>query len=602
MDNSNNGENNGNRSLKGGEWLIRPTSHESIFIPEEFTEEDRMMGETARQFVETEVYPNLDRIDSMEEGLMESLLDKAAELGLLGLAIPADLGGMDLDFKTTMYITEVLGAAHSFSVAQSAHTGIGTLPILYYGNDAQKEKYLPKLASGEYKAAYCLTEPGSGSDANAAKTKATPVDGGSAYLINGQKMWITNSGFADIFIVFAKIEDDKNLSAFIVEKSFGGVDLNPEEHKMGIKGSSTRQVFFNDCKVPAENMLHERESGFKIALNILNIGRLKLGAGVLGGAKMTTTHSIKYANEREQFGRPISKYGAIRYKLAQQATLIYAAESAVYRVTADITQRIKSLTEEGKERNEAALKGIEEYAAECAMMKVLGSEVLDYVVDEGVQIFGGMGYSMETPVERAYRDARINRIFEGTNEINRMLTVEMILKKAMKGELELTQSAMAVANELTSIPEMAEDDGQPFFEERQLVEKFKKSVLMVAGSAAQKLMQTLGKEQEILMNIADMMIWTYTAESVLLRTTKLVELKGEDEAKERIDMMRVYIHDAADLISKAGKDAIHSFAEGDERQMMLMGLRRYTKTKPLNVKEARQRVALAMIEKDAYPY
>ena len=590
------------QSIKGGEWLIRETQPEDIFVPEEFSEEDRMIAESTQQFLDREIMPNLDRIDDQEEGLMTSLLDKAGELGLLGLAIPPELGGMGLDFKSTMLVTEVLGSGHSFSVAQSAHTGIGTLPILYYGNEEQKKKYLPKLATGEYKSSYCLTEPGSGSDANAAKTKATPVDDGKAYLINGQKMWITNSGFADIFIVFAKIEDDENLSAFIVEKSFGGIELNPEERKLGIKGSSTRQVFFNDCKVPAENLLHERGQGFKIALNILNIGRLKLAGGVMGACKAGTTQSVQYANERNQFGRPISKYGAIRYKLAQQAILTYAAESAIYRATEDIRGAIKRLADEGMDTNNANLKGIEEYAAECAMMKVLGSEILDYVVDEAVQVYGGMGYSMETPVERGYRDARINRIFEGTNEINRMLTVDMILKKAMKGDLDLTGAATDVAKELTSIPELTEDDGRPFFEERQLIVKFKKSVLMVAGAAAQKLMQTLAKEQEILMNIADMMIWTYTAESVLLRTAKYINLNGMESSEERVAMMQTYIHDAADLIHKAAKDAINSFAEGDELRMMLMGLRRYTKTQPFNVKEARQKIALKLIDANEYPF
>ncbi len=589
-------------SIKGGEWLIRESQPEDIFIPEEFSEEDRMIAETTQQFLDREIMPILDRIDDQEEGLMESLLDKAGELGLLGLAIPPEYDGMGLDLKSTMLVTEVLGSGHSFSVAQSAHTGIGTLPILYYGNEEQKKKYLPKLATGEYKSSYCLTEPGSGSDANAAKTKAMPMDDGKAYLLNGQKMWITNSGFADIFIVFAKIEDDENLSAFIVEKSFGGIELNPEERKLGIKGSSTRQVFFNDCKVPAENLLHKRGQGFKIALNILNIGRLKLAGGVMGACKVATTQAVKYANERNQFGRPISKYGAIRYKLAQQAILTYATESALYRATEDIRSRIKKLANEGMNPGKANLKGIEEYAAECAMMKVLGSEVLDYVVDEAVQIYGGMGYSMETPVERGYRDARINRIFEGTNEINRMLTVDMILKKAMKGDLDLMNAATGVANELTSIPEQVEDDGRAFFEERQLIAKFKKSVLMVAGAAAQKLMQTLAKEQEILMNVADMMIWTYTAESVLLRTMKYIDLKGEESSEERVAMMQTYIHDAADLIHKAAKDAINSFAEGDEQRMMLMGLRRYTKTQPFNVKEARQKIAVKLIDANEYTY
>ncbi|HKK38835.1 MAG TPA: acyl-CoA dehydrogenase family protein, partial [Cryomorphaceae bacterium] len=436
------------KAIKGGEWLIRTTEPSDIFIPEEWSEEHRMIAKSAQDFLESEVYPNLDRIDNMEEGLMPSLMDKVGELGMLGLSIPEELGGMGMDFKTSMLSAEIFGSGHSFSVAYSAHTGIGTLPVLYYGNEEQKKKYIPGLATGELKASYCLTEPGAGSDANSGKTNAKLTEDGKHYLINGQKMWITNAGFADIFIVFAKIDDDKNLSAFIVEKDFGGIELNPEEKKMGIKGSSTRQVFFNDCKVPVENLLSERGNGFKIALNILNIGRIKLGGGVVGGNKDIINHSVKYALERNQFGRSISKYGAIRHKLGEQAIRTYVTESAVYRATQNIQDSIDGLIADGKEKNEATLKGIEQYAAECAMMKVFASESLDYVVDEGVQIHGGMGYSAETRVERAYRDARINRIFEGTNEINRMLTVDMLLKKAMKGELDLMGPAMKVANEL----------------------------------------------------------------------------------------------------------------------------------------------------------
>ncbi|HKL40931.1 MAG TPA: acyl-CoA dehydrogenase family protein, partial [Cryomorphaceae bacterium] len=557
---------------------------------------------SAKDFLEAEVYPNLDRIDSMEEGLMQSLMDKAGELGMLGLSVPEDLGGLGMDFKTSMLGAEVFGAGHSFSVAYSAHTGIGTLPILYYGNEEQKKKYIPGLATGELKASYCLTEPSAGSDANSGKTTAKLTDDGKHYLINGQKMWITNAGFADIFIVFAKIDDDKNLSAFIVEKGFGGIELNPEEKKMGIKGSSTRQVFFNDCKVPVENLLSERENGFKIAINILNIGRIKLAGSVIGANKDIINHSIKYANERHQFGRPISKYGAIRHKLAEQTIRNYVLDSAIYRATQNIQDAIDSLMAEGKDKNEATLKGIEQYAAECAMMKVYGSEVLDFVVDEGVQIHGGMGYSAETRVERAYRDARINRIFEGTNEINRMLTVDMLLKKAMKGELDLMSPAMKVANELMSIPESPEDDGKPMFEERMLIENFKKCVLMVAGSAAQKLTQSLAKEQEVLMSIADMAIWTYVSESTLLRTLKIMETQGEDAAKDQIAMTKTWLYDTADRMNKAGKDAINAFVEGDELRMMMMGLKRFTKHGPFNAKEARQQVALSLIDEGKYCY
>jgi alkylation response protein AidB-like acyl-CoA dehydrogenase len=590
------------KAIRGGEFLIRETAPSEIFIPEEWSEEHRMIAQTCIDFLDAEIVPNLDRIDSMEEGLMESILEKAGELGLLGVTIPEDYNGLGLDFKSGMLAAEALGAGHSFSVAYGAHTGIGTLPILYYGNEDQKQKYVPKLATGEWKACYCLTEPSAGSDANSGKTKAKLTEDGKHYVINGQKMWITNSGFADVFIVFAKIDDDKNLSAFIVEKGTPGIELNPEEKKMGIKGSSTRQVFFNDCKVPVENMLNERQMGFKIALNILNIGRIKLAGAVLGGMKDTIVHSIKYANERHQFGRPISKYGAIRFKIAEQAIRTYVLESSVYRVTQNIQDAIEGLQADGMEKSDAILKGIEEFAAECAMMKVFGSEGLDYVVDEAVQIYGGMGYSAETRVERGYRDARINRIFEGTNEINRMLTVDMLLKKAMKGELDLMGPAMKVAQELMSIPDMGGNGDDPFAAELKLIENFKKTVLMVAGSAAQKLMQSLSKEQEVLMNIADMAIWTYASESALLRTRKIIEMKGETEAADQIAMTRVWLYDTADRIHKAGKDAINSFVEGDEQRMMLMGLKRFTKYDGVNIKAARQQVAQKLIEEGKFVY
>ena len=588
--------------LKGGEFLIRDTQASDIFIPEQWNEEQQMIAQSCTDFLASEVWPNLDRIDAQEEGLTVSLLDKAAELGLLGLNVPEEYGGFEKDFVTGMLATEVLGAGHSFAVSISAHTGIGTLPILYYGNEAQKQKYIPKLASGEWKACYCLTEPNSGSDANSGKTKAVLSTDGKHYILNGQKMWITNGGFAEVFTVFAKIDDDENLSAFIVEKSFGGISLNPEEHKMGIKGSSTRQVFFNDCKVPVENLLSERQNGFKIAVNILNVGRIKLAAAALGGCKRTSTISINYANERQQFGRPIAKYGAIRFKLAEQAIRIYAMESALYRATQNIDDAINNFVASGMERGKAVLKGVEQFAPEAAIMKVVGSEVLDYVVDEGVQIYGGMGYSAEAPMDRAYRDSRINRIFEGTNEINRMLIVDMMIRKAMKGELDLMGPAQKVAGELMSIPDFGSDDDAPFAREKKYITNFKKAVLMVAGAAAQKLMMELSKEQEVLINIADMMIDLYVSESVLLRAEKLSSLKGENNCKEQIEIMRVYLNDAADRINKNGKEAINSFAEGDELRMMLMGLKRFTKTEPFNAKEARRMVAAKLISENKYCY
>ncbi len=585
------------KAITGGEFLIRTTAAQDIFIPEEWSEEQIMMKKMCEDFVDQEIVPKLDEIDHQEPGLMESILDKAGNLGLLSVTVPESLGGLGMDFKTSMLCTEALGAGHSFSVAYGAHTGIGTLPILYYGNDDQKNRFIPKLASGEWKGCYCLTEPGSGSDANSGKTKAILSEDGKHYIINGQKMWITNGGFAQVFTVFAKIDNDENLSAFILTRDMEGISFNAEEKKMGIKGSSTRQVFFNNVKVPVENLLSERGNGFKIAVNILNIGRIKLAGGVLGGAKSVIDESVRYANEREQFGRPISKYGAIRYKIAEQAIRCYALESALYRATQNIDDAIVSLTEGGMDKGQAVLKGIASFAPECAILKVLGSETLDYCVDEGVQIFGGMGYSAETRVERSYRDSRINRIFEGTNEINRLLTVDMILKKAMKGELDLMGPAMGVANELMSIPDFGDAPNNIFEEYHAVVAKFKKALLLVAGAAVQKLAMQLQKEQEILMNVADMAIQIYGAESVLLRTEKLASMKGADSTLVEQEMMKCFIYSAAEKISAAGKEALISFGEGDELKMMLMGLRRFTKVEPFNIKESRRVVAAQLIGK-----
>lgn len=588
------------QAIKGGEFIIRDVMHTEVFSPEEWSEEQRMIAQMCDDFIQQEITPILDRIDKMEDGLMPSLIDKVGELGLLSLSIPEELGGMGVDFKTSLLATERLGTGHSFSVAYGAHTGIGTLPLLYYGTEEQKAKYIPKLATGKWKASYCLTEPSAGSDANSGKTKAILTPDGKHYVLNGQKMWITNAGFANLLTVFAKIDDDKNLSAFLVEADSEGITLNPEEHKMGIKGSSTRQVFFNNVKVPVENMLSERENGFKIALNILNIGRIKLAAGVLGGSKQTITDSIKYANEREQFGRVISKYGAIRFKLAEQAIRTYVVESAIYRAGQNIDDAIKAYIAEGLNKGQATLKGIEQFAPECAILKVAGSECLDYVADEGVQIFGGMGYSAESSVERAYRDSRINRIFEGTNEINRLLIVDMLLRRALKGELDLMGPAMKVASELMSIPDFKELDLHPLAAERQALAGFKKVILMVAGSAVQKLMQTLSKEEEILMNIADIGIQIYQAESVLLRVEKLIASKGEKDAEIQIAIAKTFFYDATDKIAKAAKDAINSFAEGDEARMMLTGVKRFTKLDGINPKNERQLIAQYLIEKNAY--
>ncbi|APU99402.1 acyl-CoA dehydrogenase family protein [Sphingobacterium siyangense] len=588
-----------NKAIKGGEFVIRETPYTAVFIPEEFDEEAKMIRQTCLDFLDTEVLNKLDRIDAQEEGLMPSLMDKAGELGMLGVSIPEEYGGFGKNFNTSMLVADAVGGGFSFAVALSAHTGIGTLPILYYGNDAQKAKYVPKLATGEWKASYCLTEPNAGSDANSGRTSAKLNAEGTHYLINGQKMWITNGGFADIFIVFAKIDDDTNLTAFIVEKDFGGITMNPEEHKLGIKGSSTRQIFFNDCAVPVENMLSDRENGFKIAVNILNIGRIKLGAATIGSARMVINHAVQYANERVQFNLPISKFGAIRYKLAEMATRLFAVESASYRAGQNIDDAYEALIAGGMDEAKAKLKSVEQFAIECAIIKVWCSEMLDYVVDEGVQIYGGMGYSADAPMERAYRDSRINRIFEGTNEVNRLLVVDMLLKRAMKGEVELMEPAQAVAEELLAIPDFGEEDDAPFAAEKKIVANLKKAGLLIAGAAVQKLMMSLSKEEEILMNIADIIGYVYITESVLLRAEKLLHT-GSDKADYAKDMAKIYLYGAIDKISAAGKEALYSFGEGDELNMMLVGLRRFTKAQPFNVKDARQRIAKKLIDENKY--
>ena len=588
-------------TLKGGEWLIKPGNDEDIFTPEDFTEEQIMIRDMCIQFLQTEVLPVMDRIDKAEPGLMPALMEKAGEQGLLSASVPEEFGGMGKDFVTSTLVSEALGAGYSFSVAMSAHAGIGTLPILYFGTEEQKKKYIPKLASGEWKGSYGLTEPGSGSNALGAKTTATLSPDGKYYLLNGQKCWITNGGFADIFTVFAKIDGDK-FTAFIVERGMPGFTQGQEEHKMGIKGSSTVQLYFQDCKVPVENVLGEIGRGHIIAFNILNIGRLKLDAAAIGGAKGALDESIQYAKTREQFNMPIAKFGAIKYKLAEMAIRIYADESALYRTAKWIDEKEHELLGAGKPFNEALLGAAEEYAIECAILKVHGSEVLDYVVDEGVQIHGGNGFSDEYNISRAYRDSRINRIFEGTNEINRLLSVDMMLKRAMKGQLDLMGPAMNVQKELMSVPDFGESDDSLFAPELKMIANMKKCILMVAGAAVQKLMMTLSKEQEIIMNIADMAIQTFVAESMLLRVKKAVERNGEDNNKVQIAMMHVYLNDAIEKVSRNGNEAINSFAEGDEQKMMLLGIKRFTKTPPFNVKDARRAVAAYLVEEGKYNF
>lgn len=588
-------------ALHGGEWIIKESISSETFIPEDFNEEQKMVMDMCHQFLTAEVTPNIERIDKQEKGLVPTILEKAGEQGLLSTTFPEEYGGLGKDFITGTIVNEGLGAGHSFSVAVAAHTGIGSLPILYFGTEAQKQKYIPKLSSGEWKGAYGLTEPNSGSDALSAKSTAKLSEDGKYYILNGQKCWITNGGFADVFTVFAKI-DGTQFTAFIIEKGFEGFTHGPEEHKMGIKGSSTVQLYFQDCKVPVENVLGEIGKGHVIAFNILNIGRLKLCAATLGGAKNAATISVQYANTREQFKLPIAKFGAIKHKLGEMAIKLWVTESALYRTAKWIDDKEKEMLLDGKPFNEAMLGAAEEYAIECAILKVFGSETLDYVVDEGVQIHGGNGFSDEYSISKAYRDSRINRIFEGTNEINRLLTVDMVLKRAMKGKLDLMTPAMNVQKELMSIPDFNSDDESAFSKELKYIANFKKAILMVAGAAVQKLMMQLDKEQEILMNIADMAIEVFHAESALLRLMKITEQKGEEAATIEKDMVSTFIYDAADRINKAGKDALNSFADGDELRMMNIGLKRFTKVDAYNTKEARRRICNKMLAANTYCY
>jgi alkylation response protein AidB-like acyl-CoA dehydrogenase len=589
--------------LKGGEFLISDTpGPEATFIPEEMNEEQLMIRDTVRDFLNTEILPNIDRLEVQEEGLAPQLLEKMAELGLLGSHMPEEYGGMQLDTNTNTMICDVFGPAAAFTVSYAAHTGIGMLPILYFGDESQKATYLPRLINGELKAAYCLTEPSSGSDALAAKTRADLSEDGNHYVINGQKMWISNAGFADIFIVFAQIDGDK-FTGFIVERDSEGLTLGAEEKKLGIKGSSTRQVFFENVKVPKENVLGEIGKGHLIAFNALNIGRFKLCALCVGGAKKSAETAVQYANERIQFKQPIANFGAIKHKLGEQATQIFAAESAMYRVSHLLQEKNKALMAEGKTFAEAKLEAAEEYAIECALLKVLGSEVLDYVVDETVQVHGGMGYSEEGTAARAYRDARINRIYEGTNEINRMLSIDMLFRRALKGNLDIVGPAWEVQKELASMPSFDQPEGA-YAAEKKAIKEFKKAVLMTAGAAAKMQMDgelNLKEEQEIIMNVSDMLLDTLTAESMLMRVEKLAGMDNKELPQEVYDaMLKVFMTDATARIHKNGTDALVSFAEGDLLRTMLMGLKRFTKHTPTNVKKARRMIADRMIEANGY--
>jgi alkylation response protein AidB-like acyl-CoA dehydrogenase len=586
--------------LKGGEFLIKETPAQDIFIPEEFDEEQKMIAQTCEDFLEADVFPILDRIDSQEKGLMRNLIQKAGELGLLGISVPAEYEGFEQSFVTSMLASAAMGSGYSFSVAYSAHTGIGTLPIVYYGNDEQKQKYLPKLALGEWAAAYCLTEPNAGSDANAGKSRAVLSDDGKNYILNGQKMWITNGGFADVLTVFAKIDNDRVHSAFIVETAWDGVVINPEEKKMGIKGSSTVQIFFNDVKVPVENLLGKRGEGFRIALNILHMGRIKLGGTVLGAAKRAITQSVNYANERKQFGQFISNFGAIQHKIAEQVIKTWVTESAVYRVSKNIDELIEALLNEGMPKPKATIEGIADYAIEAAALKVFGSESLDYVVDEYVQTLGGMGFSAETNADKAYRDSRINRIFEGTNEINRLLVTDTTIKKALKTGYDVVRAAHSIIRNFDPEEIKVPNEAGYFDEKRTYVRNFKRIALLLMGTLSEKYERKFLHEQEILMNISDVIMMVYSAESAMLRAEKLEMINGSSDIHLLKDIIDIYIYDCADSIGKNARDAINSFVTGDDREIMLERIAVLSKVAPVNIKDARRRIAQKVIDENRY--
>ncbi len=589
---------------RGGQFIVKETKCEDIFTPEDFNEEQLMMRDSVKEFVDKELWAHKDRFEKKDYAYTEETMRKAGELGLLGVAVPEAYGGLGMGFVSTMLVCDYIsGATGSFSTAFGAHTGIGTMPITLYGTEEQKLKYVPKLASGEWFGAYCLTEPGAGSDANSGKTKAVLSEDGKYYTITGQKMWISNAGFCSLFIVFARIGDDKNITGFIVENDpANGISMNEEEHKLGIRASSTRQVFFNETKVPVENMLSERGNGFKIAMNALNVGRIKLAAACLDAQRRVISGAVNYSNERIQFNTPISQFGAIRSKLAEIATSCYAGESASYRAAKDIEDRIAEREAAGSTHQEAELKGVEEYAIECSILKVAVSEDVQNCTDEGIQIFGGMGFSEDTPMESAWRDARIARIYEGTNEINRMLSVGMLVKKAMKGHVDLLGPASEVQAELMGIPSFETPDySELFAEEKEMIGKLKKAFLMVAGGAVQKYGPDLDGHQQLLMAAADILIEIYMAESTILRTEKLAKTKGEAAVKEQIAMAQLYLYKAVDIITQKGKEGIVSFAEGDEQRMMLMGLRRYTKyTNMPNVIGLREIITSKLVAENAY--
>jgi len=590
--------------LRGGQFLVKETKSEDVFTPEDFNEEQKMMRDSVKEFVEREIWPNKEEFEKKNYELTEEIMRKAGELGFLGVAVPEEYDGLGMGFVSTMLVCDYIsGATGSIATAFGAHTGIGTMPITLYGTEEQKKKYVPKLATGEWFGAYCLTEPGAGSDANSGKTKAVLSEDGKHYSISGQKMWISNAGFADVFIVFARIEDDKNITGFIVENDKeNGITFGEEEKKLGIHSSSTRQVFFNDTKVPVENVLSERGNGFKIAMNALNVGRIKLAAASLDAQRRVTDLSVKYANDRIQFDTPIAKFGAIKSKLAEMATSAYVGEAASYRAAKNIEDRINMRLEGGASHSEAELKGVEEYAIECSILKVACSEDVQNCADEGIQVYGGMGFSADTPMESAWRDARIARIYEGTNEINRMLSVGMLVKKAMKGHVDLLGPATKVADELTGIPSMDKPDySELFAEEKEMVAKLKKVFLMVAGSAVQKFGPQLEEHQQLLLAASDILIEIYMAESGILRAEKIAKRNGADSQKEQIAMAKLYLYHAVDTVNTKAKEGIGSFAEGDEQRMMLMGLKRFTKyTNMPNVVALRNTIAEKLTSENKY--
>jgi len=557
--------------IKGGSFIIDDKTPDDIFTPEDFSEEQRMMKEAVQEFIDREVWPNKDRFEKKDYALTEELMEKIGALGFLGVSVPEAYGGLGMDFVSTMLVCDYIsGATGSLSTAFGAHTGIGTLPITLYGTEEQKQKYVTKLATGEWFGSYCLTEPGAGSDANSGKTKAVLSDDGTHYLISGQKMWISNAGFASVFIVFARIEDDKNITGFIVPKDdANGITFGDEENKLGIHSSSTRQVFFSETKVPVENMLAGRGEGFKIAMNALNVGRIKLGVACLDAQRRITSAAVKYANERIQFNTPIAQFGAIKEKLAHMATSCYAGESACYRAAYDVEKRIQSFVAEGLTHQEAELKGVEDFAIECSLLKVGASEDIQNAADHGIQIMGGMGFSADMPMESAWRDARIGRIYEGTNEINRMLSVGMLLKKGMKGQLDLMSAVMKAATSIKEDTNIPTDRGSILAEERRLLANFKQLFIVLTGNAAQKYGAKLDEHQQILLALSDIFIEIYFTESAILRTLKNCDRSGEKSQLVQIAMTKAYLYEASDIIAKKGKEVIINMCKEDEQKQLL---------------------------------